>query len=767
MDTQAYRVAVRLALDDQITRSLTQVSRDAIKLNEKFIQMAKNIKSITSSAKEAERAVSSMNKAMSNQFSSATRGANEYSTAMRNATDNAKRMNDTVRNAPKVSGANLMPYLAVGAVAASASGGGGMGGYSGGGGRMLGLPGPSGSSGFSGMNGWKNGSPPGGWGGGGNGGGGGTPPNNRSARFTNADGMTNLATGYLGFKMLDGFVAQAAKYQTITEKFNQYGLGDVALKDAEKYAAATKITGSSNTDMLRYLTEAQGVFRESGASTLQEQLRGAKLAAPVMAKMNYAMTGLDEHAKAMTESKQMDMLRFVETAGGLKSPERFNSLMNASFKAIQSSGGNVDFSQYRQFMARAGTSAQNLSDKALFASLEPIIGEMKGSTAGFANRTLYSRLNGIIKLPNQVVHNLMTSGIWDESRVELNKMGGIKRFKGNPLVGADILSYEGASAFYEKVLLPSYKKRGLSPSEIQRENALIGGNTGGMMLNLIDKQLTTIHHSEQAFLKARGLDESANAVGGTYSGKMIDFNKKWENLQLVMGKDGGLLDTFTRGLEFLSTTLQKITDTAKKYPDVAKLVGQTALAVAGFAALSGGMWVITHAAGALIGPLKLVGWGVNALLGVGVGSAGGLPALATALGGLPALITGILVAVTAYSAYEVYQWYKNGKADDDFKAATAAASKGSSSFNVTNPNAADEYRRLINPTKYPSPPPKPASNNNQPVNLLMTHEGRKVIVATVMDGMGKEASKPPASTSAFDSSMLMVFPGQVSSLSAN
>ncbi|CNF09511.1 Uncharacterised protein [Yersinia rohdei] len=765
MDTQAYRVAVRLALDDQITRSLIQVSRDAIKLNEKFIQMAKNIKSITSSAKEAERAVSSMNKAMSNQFSSATRGANEYSTAMRNATDNAKRMNDTVRNAPKVSGANLMPYLAVGAVAASASGGGGMGGYSGGGGRMLSLPGPSGSSGFSGMNGWKNGIPPGGWGGGGNGGGGGVPPNNRSGRFTNADGMTNLATGYLGFKMLDGFVEQAAKYQTITEKFNQYGLGDVALKDAEKYAAATKITGSSNTDMLRYLTEAQGVFRESGASTLQEQLRGAKLAAPVMAKMNYAMTGLDEHAKAMTESKQMDMLRFVETAGGLKSPERFNSLMNASFKAIQSSGGNVDFSQYRQFMARAGTSAQNLSDKALFASLEPIIGEMKGSTAGFANRTLYSRLNGIIKLPNQVVHNLMTSGIWDESKVELNKMGGIKRFKGNPLVGADILSYEGAAAFYEKVLLPSYKKRGLSPSEVQRENALIGGNTGGMMLNLIDKQLELIHHSEQAFLKARGLDESANAVGGTYSGKMVDFNKKWENLQLAMGKDGGLLDTFTRGLEFLSTTLQKLTDTAKKHPDLAKLVGQTALAVAGFAALSGGMWVVKHAASALIDPLKLVGWGVNTLIGANATT--GLTGLAASLGGLPALITGILVAVTAYSAYEVYQWYKNGKTDDDFKAATAAASKGGSSFNVTNPNAADEYRRLINPTKYPAPPPKPASSNSQPVNLLMTHEGRKVIVATVMDGMGKEASRPPASTSAFDSSMLMVYPGQVSSLSTN
>jgi hypothetical protein len=74
----------------------------------------------------------------------------------------------------------------------------------------------------------------------------------------------------------------------------------------------------------------------------------------------------------------MDMLRFVEQAGGLNSPAKFNSIMNNAYKAVQSSGGNIDFSQLRQFMARAGTSAYNLSDTALYAKLEPIIGEMKG-----------------------------------------------------------------------------------------------------------------------------------------------------------------------------------------------------------------------------------------------------------------------------------------------------------------------------------------------------------------------------------------------------
>jgi hypothetical protein len=66
--------------------------------------------------------------------------------------------------------------------------------------------------------------------------------------------------------------------------------------------------------------------------------------------------------------------------------------------------------------------------------------------------------------------------------------------------------------------------------------------------------------------------------------------------------------------------------------------------------------------------------------------------------------------------------------------------------------------------RYPSVPPVMASNTDQTVNLLMTHEGRQVLVATVMSGMSRQAAKAPSSTSAFDSSMLMLHPGQVSSL---
>lgn len=758
MDIQAYRVAVRLALDDQITRNLMQVSRDAIELNKKFVKITKNIKALTSAAREATSALRALNRSLNNQFSGASRGARDYAEAIRSAADHAQRMNNATRNLPSLAGgygaAMTLPVLAAGSAAA----GGGGGGYGNHGGRLA-LPPASGSG--PGWNGWHNGVPPGGWGGGGSGNGGG---NGRSPDHSAySDGMTNLATGYLGFKMLSGFVDEAARYQTMTEKFRQFGMSPAATQEAQQFAETTRIRGSSTTDLLKYMVEAQGVFSDSGMKSLDEQLRAAKLAAPVLARMNFASRGLDEHQREATFAKQMDMLRFTETAGGLKSPERFNALMDAAFRAIQSSGGNVDFTQYRQFMAKAGTSAFNLSNKALFAQLEPIIGELKGSSAGEALMTAYNRLNGIVMLPSQVSHDLLKMGIWDASRVELNNLGGVKRLYGNPLINSQLFSQSPVD-FYEKMILPIYQKHHYTDEQKQRENALIFGRTGGKMFSLIDKQLETIHRRIDAYAIARGLDDAYGAVGSTYNGKKIDFRKKWQSLQLVMGRDGGLLDTFTKGLDGLTHSLERMTEIAHKHPEMAKFAGQTALAITGLATVSGGIWVLKHAAGALLSPLKLAGWGIDTLIGKSATT--GLTGLTAALTGLPALIA----AATLAALYPASTVSQSQEMKERERLARQNARDNGASYRPWLPSQADfenqqarekAYRKT---GRYPSVPPVSASKTEHPVNLLMTHEGRQVLVATVMSGMSRQAAKAPSSTSAFDSSMLMMHPGHVSGL---
>ncbi|WP_337037025.1 hypothetical protein [Pantoea agglomerans] len=758
MDVQAYHVAVRLALDDQITRNLMQVSRDAIELNKKFVTITRNIKALNSAAREATSALQALNRSLNNEFSGASRGAREYAGAIREIADQTQRINRASRNVPLVAGsygaAMTLPVLAAGAAAA-----GGSGGYNNPGGRLA-LPPPSGQGGW--WHGWNNGVPPGGWGGGGSGhgGGNGRPPGGGSY----SDGMTNLATGYLGFRMLKGFVDEAARYQTMTEKFRQFGMSQAATEEALRFAETTRVRGSSATDMLKYLVEAQGVFSESGMKSVDEQLRAAKLAAPVLARITFASRGLDEHQREATVAKQMDMLRFTETAGGLKSPERFNELMDAAFRAIQSSGGNVDFTQYRQFMAKAGTAAFGLSNKALFAELEPIIGELKGSSAGDALMTAYNRLNGIIKLPNQVAHDLMTMGIWNASKIELNGLGGIKRFRGNPLINAQLFS-QSPVEYYENVILPIYRRNNYTEEQKQRENALIFGRTGGKMFNLIDKQLETIHHRIDAYGIARGLDDAYGAVGSTYNGKKIDFHKKWQNLQLVMGRDGGLLDTFTQGLDSLTHSLQQMADIAHRHPEMAKFAGQAALAVTGLAGISGGFWLIKHAAGALLTPLKLAGWGIDLLIGRSATT--GLTGLTAALTGLPGLISAVTLAAI-YPGSTVS--HSREMAERDRLARQNARDNGVA-YNPWMPSQSDFDRQQVREQayrktgRYPPIPPLAQSHAAQPVNLLMTHEGRQVLVATVISGISKKAARAPASTSAFDPSMLMVYPGQAGNLS--
>lgn len=757
MDIQAYRVAVRLALDDQITRNLLQVSRDAIELNKKFVTITRNIKALTSAAREATSALRALNRSLNNQFTGASRGAREYAGAIREIADQTQRINRASRHAPLAAGsfgaAMMLPVLAAGAAAA-----GGSGGYGNPGGRPA-LPPPSGQGGW--WHGWHNGAPPGGWGGGGSGhGGNGRPPGGGSF----SGGMTNMATGYFGFRLLKGFVDKAARYQTMTEKFRQFGMSQAATEEALRFAETTQVRGASATDMLKYLVEAQGVFSESGRTSLEEQLRAAKLAAPVLARINFASRGLDEHQREATTAKQMDMLRFTETAGGLKSPERFNELMDAAFRAIQSSGGNVDFTQYRQFMAKAGTSAFNLSNKALFAELEPIIGELKGSAAGDALMTAYNRLNGIIKLPNQVTHDLMTMGIWDASKIELNSLGGVKRFRGNPLINAQLFS-QSPVEYYENVILPLYRRHHYTEEQKQRENALIFGRTGGKMFSLIDKQLETIHHRIDAYGIARGLNDAYVAVGSTYNGKAIDFHKKWQNLQRVMGKDGGLLDTFTQGLDTLTHSLQQMADIAHRHPEMAKFAGQAAMAVTGLAGISGGLWVIKHAAGALLTPLKLAGWGIDLLIGRSATT--GLTGLTAALTGLPGIISAVTLAAL-YPGSTVSQSREMAERD---RLARQNARDNGVIYKPWVPSQADFDRQHAREQtyrktgQYPPIPPVTGGQALQPVNLLMTHEGRQVLVATVMSGITKQAARAPASTSNFDPTMLMVYPGQAGSLS--
>jgi hypothetical protein len=352
---------------------------------------------------------------------------------------------------------------------------------------------------------------------------------------------------------------EAAKdLDTERQRFKLFGLTQAQNQDAFNFVDRLNIGGTTRAENMRAFTEAQGVFRESGEDGATA-LRGAKLATPILAKLNFLASTLDEESAAKMKTANMAMLRYVESSGGVNSPEEFRRLANFGFKLNTSSGGTVNWEQLRQFRARAGAAGYQITDEGL-ARLEPIIGENKGGAVGFGVSTAFNRLNGAIRLPNQVVHELLDSGIWDKSKVILNSSGGVKTFLGNPL-GADKSQQllEDPVLFYEKFIRPIYTKMKFDAAEVARQNVMIFGTTGARSMNAVEKQLPAIEQSIEALRKAKGIDDAVNAARQSLTGQEEEFTAAWTDFKTSAGTTflpffTGLLHGGTKVLRALNGT---------------------------------------------------------------------------------------------------------------------------------------------------------------------------------------------------------------------
>lgn len=396
-----------------------------------------------------------------------------------------------------------------------------------------------------------------------------------------------LGAGAGMLMMFKAPLEEAKKFDQALGKFKLFGMSDAQNSDAVKFVRSMDVMGTSYVENMKLMTEAQGVFRESGLLG-PAALSGAKLAAPMLAKIQFASSGLDDESKAKMKTQSMAMLRFVEMRGGLKDATSFNNIANSGWKAIQSSGGNINFEQLRQFMARGGVAAQGLTDASLYAKMEPIIGELKGSTAGNALMTSYNRLVGGVKIPNQVAHLLADNGIWDKSKIEWNAMGGIKKFDGNPLRDMKTLTSDPVE-FYEKSILPMYAKmnggKGMDASDRARENTMIFGRTGGMMFSLIDRQMETINRSVGAWNKTLGVDDSAKIAANTLAGKEIALHANWAKVMNNLGNTIlpyaiTMVSTLSSGLSYLSGWIDR-NKTAVKLLSTGLIVLASGLAING------------------------------------------------------------------------------------------------------------------------------------------------------------------------------------------
>ncbi|OQS42341.1 hypothetical protein [Chromobacterium haemolyticum] len=578
--------------------------------------------------------------------------------------------------------------------------------------------------------------------------------------------------------MFKGPLEEAFKYQREMAKLQQQGLSGNQIAEARRFVEATDIIGSSIQDRIKLFTEAQGAFRESGMQG-PKALEAAKVMMPVLTKYQVASSMLSEEKHAAAEHGMLALNRVVEQMGGLNDPKRAAQIVDAGFRAISASGRMVNPEQLRQFRSYGGAAVANITDKAMFASLEPIIGELKGSTTATGLNTAWSRANGLIKPPNQMAGEYIKLGLWDENQIVFNSQGGIKKLKSNPLKKqyADLMNQNPVD--FAEVMMEIYKKNKITGNEIARTNAMLFGRTGGKVYDLIMRQMPVLRHSEHAYEASKGIEETIKNNANSPIMKAQELAKAIKDLKLAVGQD--LLPVFTP----LITNLAKYTKELSKSPE---LIQKVTVSLAGFATV-------------------LV---VGGLINVVAAATRGFMLLYTVMGGIPAalmatnasfvawrtvmlssaasfgLVKGAVAAFVAYQAgYMVGNWlnenllnpliefFTNGREKtlggwlyglfNDEKAAMGPMKYGMVNGKMIAIDG--DYPKQGNPfnsmtQSVPVPPKQPITINIAPqaVNI----DGKKV-AEVVTAQQTREATKPMTGLRGFDAVSSVVLPTMPSS----
>lgn len=458
------------------------------------------------------------------------------------------------------------------------------------------------------------------------------------------------------FAALKPALDQAKQFQQEVTKFSLYGMGDQANTEAVKFAKSMNIMGSSYVDNMKLMTEAQGIFRESGKGTLAQQLEGAKIAAPVLAKLGFIESSLSDDQKASRHAQDLAMLRFIEARGGANDPRIFTSIADWGFKLQQSAGGHVvNWSQLQQLIATAGAAGFNLNQDAI-SKLEPVIADLKGGKVGSGMRVSFQRLLGTQRgLPKQAIQEYLSLGLWDPSKVELSAQGGIKKFLGRP---GDVLKDRvkfgtDPVAFYTDTFLPAIAKKygnqilGTTPeAKIERAAEItnvFGPGTAGAFFSQIDKLLPAIQRSLGAQNKQAGIDASYKAAGDTLAGKELALHAKFNSLLEQTGEV--VLPIAIKAMEAMMPVLNFFSNFATAHPRMFGFV------IDGLMAL-GASLIVSGVATGLTGLVNLIGLLGKAFAGDAILKAGvwatKIPFIGTALSeGLVAIGAGLETGTAA------------------------------------------------------------------------------------------------------------------------
>jgi hypothetical protein len=389
--------------------------------------------------------------------------------------------------------------------------------------------------------------------------------------------IATAAGAAIGAPLLVG-TKEAKHFETEKARVAALGMGEETNKRAVEFAKAMKTFGTSQLENMELLRDGLSVFAD---------LHHAEMVAPLMAKMKFGNKAVFGAEKGEQNTQQfMDMLKVIETRGGLKSEAEFTKQANIIQQVISATGGRVSATEWRNMLSTGGLAGKSMSSEALFYTMEHMVQEMGGDRAGTGLNSLYKSLyQGIAK--KRAVVNLGKLGlIGDQSKVKHDKAGQTASMEPGALLGADMLR-ENPFEWMEKVLLPQLAKKGITDEKkvIDTIGMIVSNSVGGSFLAEMYRQRENIHRARARNMGAQNIDQLDKEGRNTAEGKQLEAEAKLADLKLRMGN--AILPLYSSALETAASALEKLNGFTERNPTLTKVMVLGLGTLAGVLAIGG------------------------------------------------------------------------------------------------------------------------------------------------------------------------------------
>lgn len=396
-----------------------------------------------------------------------------------------------------------------------------------------------------------------------------------------------MVAGGLGIAaMFKGPLEEASKFQNEIERFRSLGLGDKVTNDAVKFASGMDTYGTSIRENLGLLRDAQTVFGD---------FHEAQMVTPLLAKMKFANAALyGDEGGAMKDRAFMDMLKVIELRGGLKSQDAFEKQANMIQQVQTATGGRVGANEFLNLIKTGGVAAKGMKDANFYYAMEPLVQEMGGFRVGTGLMSGYQNLvQG--RTTQRAAMELMRIGMLDQDKVEYDKTGKIKQVKPGALQGSDLMVADPFQ-WMKTVMLPAFAAKGITSQQaiLNEIGAIFTNRTASNLYSTMFLQQGNIEKNIKLNSGAAGINELEENAKKTMTGKLIELNKKWTDLQLKLGDV--ILPLAIRALDKLNPMLKDLAGWMEKNQGTVKGLSYALLGLSAFL-IGGGLINLIIAAG--------------------------------------------------------------------------------------------------------------------------------------------------------------------------